>query len=122
MAYIYLLHFEKQIHPAHPCQHYIGATNCLSERIENHLTGMSRVVLISAAHHRRIKFSVVRVWQGNWQLEKHFKWLKNGRKFCPACNPLKQWDLYRPDSAIKVPELTGLRLKEKLLFPVGGQN
>lgn len=115
MPYIYMLHFHRRICPTHPCQHYVGATNCLSDRIEEHLHGRSGVDLIRVAHEREIPFTVVRCWIGGWNLERHLKSLKSAPKFCPVCNPSNPWELYHPCSIRKARELRPLTLKERLL-------
>jgi predicted GIY-YIG superfamily endonuclease len=111
---IYLLHFHDRIHPDHSCQHYIGYTSSLHDRIHQHLHNTSGVRLIQVAHHRQIPFSIVRCWHGNQQLERYLKSLKNSPKFCPLCtqNP---WHLYFPNS-LPARELTGNTLKDHLLF------
>ena len=112
---VYLLHFHAPICSTHPAQHYTGFTESLSTRIFDHLHGRSGVSMIRAAYDRGIKFSVVRCWKGDRRLERHLKSLKNTPKFCPYCSN-HPWQLYQPNSLIKVPELSGNRLKEQLLF------
>lgn len=112
---VYLLHFHDRISLNHTTRHYVGFTDCLSDRIQSHLNGTSGVALIRAAKQRGIKFTVVRVWRGNRRLERHLKRLKNAPKFCPCCsrNP---WELYQPRSMKPAREVTGNSLKEQLLF------
>lgn len=112
---VYLLHFHDRISPNHTTQHYVGFTDCLSDRIASHLAGTSGVALIRAAKQRGIKFTVVRCWKGDRRLERHLKKLKNAPKFCTCCsrNP---WELYQPRSMKPAREVTGNSLKEQLLF------
>lgn len=89
MCYIYLLHFSEKISPKHTCQHYIGSTDDLAERLERHRSG-NGARLVEVATARGISFSVVRVWQGERGDEKRLKAWAKGPKLCPICseNPL----------------------------------
>ncbi|BAU13758.1 hypothetical protein LEP3755_42990 [Leptolyngbya sp. NIES-3755] len=112
---IYLLHFSDRISPNHTTQHYVGFTDSLSDRISAHVQNRSGVSLINAAHERGISFTVSRVWKGDRKLERHLKSLKCAPKFCPHCSD-RPWQLFHPGSTRQARELSGLRLKDALLF------
>ena len=87
---VYLLHFER---PLHHAQHYLGWTNDLDARIEQHRLGIREKCVITAvfAEHG-IPFVVARTWPGPLALEKALKRRKNSRLLCPICNPSLMWD------------------------------
>lgn len=94
MGYVYLLHFERPINPERPAQHYLGWASDLARRIEQHArgrrynsrgghTGCSR--LCEVAHERDNPFQVVRVWEGDRELERRLKGWKQMKRYCPIC-------------------------------------
>jgi hypothetical protein len=69
-------------------QHYLGWTDDLDRRIQEHRTGHHRVSarLMEVAHERNIGFVVARVWEdGDRWLERLLKSHKRHRDFCPVC-------------------------------------
>lgn len=81
----YLIHFDKPISSKHTAQHYLGWTNDLEERLKEHYNGNGSR-LCKVAKERNISFRLVRIWEGDRQLERKLKRQKNGKKLCPICN------------------------------------
>lgn len=81
---VYLLHFERPICPTHPAQHYLGWTNNLYRRIEEHRAGTG-ARLAQVAQERGISFVVARIWPGDRDFERWLKRQKNGKRLCPLC-------------------------------------
>jgi len=89
---VYLLHFERPISPDHACQHYIGYSKNLAQRLACHRKGNSDAArLCQVAKERNIKWNLVRLWSGGQDLEKYLKSKRNGPKLCPICNPGTGW-------------------------------
>jgi hypothetical protein len=84
MGIIYLLHFSKPISSLHTCQHYLGYTENLEERIAQHQAGCG-ARLTQVAKERGITFTVVRTWQGDRKLERRLKNRKSSPSLCPIC-------------------------------------
>jgi hypothetical protein len=83
--YVYLLHFQQRINPAHPCQHYIGSAKDLPHRLHLHRTGRG-ARLCEVALERGITFQLAKVWHGGRDLERKLKKRKAGPRLCPICN------------------------------------
>lgn len=80
---VYLIHFHDKLHHA---QHYIGSTdNGLVDRIRAHREGRGAKIL-NALNKKGIKYTVVRIWGGSWELECKLKSRKKAWKLCPLCN------------------------------------
>jgi len=81
---VYLLHFDRPI--AH-AQHYVGFTDNLKLRIQQHHNGRSGARLVSEFFNRRIDFVVARVWEdAGREFERHLKVKrKNVTGLCPIC-------------------------------------
>jgi len=81
---VYLLHFNQKLHHA---QHYMGSTDNLERRINEHNHGIGGR-LPQVFKDLGIEFVLARTWMdGSRALEKKFKTsYKNGRKLCPICN------------------------------------
>lgn len=84
-GYVYLLHFSAPISPAHTCQHYVGFTTDLPQRIQLHRIGKA-ARLTEVAHSRGISFVVARVWRGDRYLERAIKNAKHTPRLCPVCS------------------------------------
>ena len=82
----YLLHFAQPIAPGrHTCQHYLGFTEDLEQRLADHRAGRG-ARLTEVAKERGIPFYVVNLWPGGRDVETALKRLHNGRLLCPICN------------------------------------
>ena len=87
---VYLLHFSGPIAPGrHTAQHYLGFTDDLERRIEEHRTGAG-ARLCEVAKERGLTFAVVRTWDGDRQLERKLKNMHAGPKLCPICKDVHQ--------------------------------
>lgn len=82
--YVYLIHFNQPISPNHTTQHYVGWCLNLKSRINDHRTN-SGARLTQVANQRQISWQVVRLWNGNRDLERWLKSQHNHRPFCPCC-------------------------------------
>ncbi len=83
---IYLLHFDRQIAPGrHTCQHYLGFTEDLVQRLDAHRRG-NGARLVEVATERGIGFRLARVWTGDRARERRLKRRKEGPRLCPICN------------------------------------
>ena len=82
---VYLLHFEQPISPDHTAQHYIGFTDDLPRRLEQHRAGAGSR-LCEVAKERGIDFVLVRTWEGDRAKERQLKRRKAGPRLCPPCN------------------------------------
>jgi len=82
---IYLLHFSA---PYFHARHYLGSTDDLLRRLNQHRLGTQSngSPLIEAAREDGIRVTLVRVWDGDWQLEYQLKAWHNGGRFCPLCD------------------------------------
>lgn len=84
MIYVYILHFDRRINPNHPCQHYIGCTIDLDNRIRQHRSG-SGSRLCQVAKERGIGFRLAEVLKGDRKLERLLKRQRNAPRYCPLC-------------------------------------
>ena len=87
MAFIYLLHFDEPISHA---RHYVGLTDNLYRRLNEHHTGNGAVLTREFAKHG-IGFTVARVWKGATRVDERM--LKNKKRtpdMCPVCSIYKQ--------------------------------
>jgi predicted GIY-YIG superfamily endonuclease len=83
---VYLLHFLKPIAPGkHTTQHYVGCSDNLAQRIEQHRNGTG-ARLCAVAKERGIGFVVARVWEGGKAEERRIKGWKNAPRLCPICS------------------------------------
>lgn len=97
---VYLLHFERPISPKHTCQHYLGSTSNLAERIALHRAGHGSR-LCQVAKERDIRFVVVETWEGGMDVERQLKKRKEGPRLCPVCRAAHSLEFTLSD----VPEL-----------------
>lgn len=81
---VYLLHFIKPISPDHTAQHYMGYTDDLLRRIEEHRAGRGSR-LCEVAQERGIGFVLARTWPGDRRRERQLKRRKAGPRLCPLC-------------------------------------
>ena len=84
---LYLIHFEAKYQHA---QHYLGLSNDLQRRLEEHQSGQGNP-LMKAVTLAGITWSVVRTWSDADRMrEVQLKSRHNAPKLCPVCNP-KTW-------------------------------
>lgn len=84
IGYVYLLHLAEPLSPAHTAQHYIGWTNCLARRLEEHWLGIA-ARFTQVARERDIRVRVVRAWRAAPTFERLLKQRKEGPRMCPIC-------------------------------------
>lgn len=112
---VYLIHFEQPVgDPSNPrgqARHYLGYTNDLETRIQDHrntrwerydeplvIAGRPKLgatfgngaTLIGAANAQGIVWQVVRTWSGGRDLERQLKNQKNNPRLCPICRNEKE--------------------------------
>ncbi len=87
---VYLLHFDKPYQAKTGARkktaaHYIGWTNNLRDRVNEHARGGgARLMEIIALD--GIGFTVARTWTGDRKTERHLKNRHNHRVLCPCCD------------------------------------
>lgn len=89
MGTVYLLHYDAPIgDPGNPhgyAQHYIGWTDDLETRLDEHAHGAARARLTTAFYQAGISFVLARTWEGDRKLERRLKNRKNAPRLCPIC-------------------------------------
>jgi predicted GIY-YIG superfamily endonuclease len=84
MLTLYLIHFDAKYEHA---QHYLGLSNDLNRRMEEHRSGQGNP-LMKAVTEAGIPWSVVRTWpDADRMQEVQLKSRHNATKLCPICNP-----------------------------------
>ncbi len=79
---VYLLHFHRPFNG--PMQHYVGFTDDLELRLEEHRNGTGSPTT-RRAYSQRIRFTLARTWSpGSRQLERHIKDC-GPANYCPLC-------------------------------------
>jgi predicted GIY-YIG superfamily endonuclease len=86
---VYLLHFDQPISPDHTCQHYLGWTNDLYQRLLDHAAGRG-ARLTQVALERGITWQLAFVWRGDRTWERTIKARKNAPRYCPICRQTNQ--------------------------------
>jgi len=88
---VYLLHFTPQYKHA---KHYLGWSDDVLRRIEQHLSGGRHASpLVQAALRAGSAVTLVRVWPGaDRTLEALLKRRKESTVLCPLCNPERAYD------------------------------
>jgi predicted GIY-YIG superfamily endonuclease len=81
-GHVYLIHLEDKLNPDHPCQHYVGWSQFIEQRIGHHRRG-NGCKLLRAANERGVAWNVVRVWRGSGDDERLLKNQKNAPRYCP---------------------------------------
>ena len=81
---VYILHFTEKLHNA---QHYVGCTENLPRRMNEHLHGYSNgSKLVRAVIKNGIEVIVAKVYpDGDRALEKKIKAIKKTSLVCPIC-------------------------------------
>lgn len=94
---VYLLHFGAPVgNPENKhgqAQHYLGSTDNLDRRLDEHLSGKGSP-LVKAAVDQGIPVKVARTWRGHRAdrlLERQLKSQHHNERLCPDCNP-DGWD------------------------------
>jgi len=78
---IYLLHFCS---PYRHARHYLGSTEDLGRRLEEHRAGRgARLMEVIQVH--GIGFVLARTWRGSHALERLLKRRKGTPRLCPIC-------------------------------------
>lgn len=88
---VYLLHFDR---PYHHAAHYIGWTEGLERRIQQHQCG-DGARLITVVVNAGITFVLARTWAGDRTLKRRIKTLGSARRVCPICSPRRRWAEFR---------------------------
>ena len=85
---VYLIHFDAPLgdlcNPRGRAQHYIGYTEDLEQRLEQHRNGNGSAIM-AAVSEAGIGWRVVRTWEGGRDLERRLKRRKNSPRLCPIC-------------------------------------
>lgn len=81
---IYLLHFDQ---PYKHAKHYIGWTTNLSERLADHMLGLSESGrLMAVIKEAGIGFSLARIWtEATRDFERSLKNRGGASRICPMC-------------------------------------
>lgn len=81
---VYLLHFDRKLSHA---QHYIGFSDDVEKRIEQHKAGRSGAGIVAEFHKLGIAFVVARTWaEKGRDFERHLKRkYKRATSLCPLC-------------------------------------
>lgn len=82
-GYIYLICFDKKLHHA---KHYIGWTENIDNRLDNHKNGNGACIL-KALNKKNIDYKIVKIWKGTRYHERKMKLWKNSKILCPLCTP-----------------------------------
>jgi predicted GIY-YIG superfamily endonuclease len=90
MGTIYLIHFGEKIHHA---GHYLGFTDDLLTRLEQHRKGRGARLMQVVCEHD-IDWILVRTWLGTRKLKRQLKNRKNSPQLCPICQALKAEPTY----------------------------
>jgi predicted GIY-YIG superfamily endonuclease len=92
---VYLIHYEQGLFckPTSNSQHYMGCSNDIPSRINEHLTGKG-ARFPTVMYEKEINGVLARTWETDthkeaYQLERRLKGQKNGRKLCLICTPNK---------------------------------
>ena len=67
------------------CGHYLGSTDDLDQRLEQHRSG-NGARLMQVCAERGIGFVLARTWEGGRREERRMKARKEMPRLCPVCN------------------------------------
>jgi len=87
-GFVYVIHARRRLHHAH---HYVGFTRNLPQRLTQHLTGQG-AHLTNAFNYYGIRYDVVHVMPGGYDLEAYVKSWHHARQFCPVCRARAGFD------------------------------
>lgn len=81
---VYLIHFDQ---PYYHARHYLGTTNDLEHRLEQHRRGRryGGARLMEVVTSLGITWRVARLWSGGREVERQLKAWKNSCRLCPIC-------------------------------------
>jgi predicted GIY-YIG superfamily endonuclease len=80
---VYLIHFDT---PYKHARHYLGYTNNLDRRLEEHRRGQG-ARLMEVIHNAGITWRLARTWEGGRDLERKLKSQHNSpANLCPICS------------------------------------
>jgi len=102
-GFVYVIHARRRLHHA---RHYVGFSRNLPRRLTQHLT--------NAFNYYGIRYDVVHVMPGGYDLEAYVKSWHHARQFCPVCRARAGFDTvkcaagqgghtYCPIEAVRVP-------------------
>lgn len=80
-GWVYIIHFDEKFHHA---QHYIGFALNVEGRFFYHKKGAGSK-LLAALNRAGIDYKIVRVFEGDRNLERKLKKRKNTAAICPIC-------------------------------------
>lgn len=80
---VYLYHFDK---PYYRAQHYLGSTQNLERRDQEHRSGHGSPLIRAALANGRTLTLIPLYPDEGRALERAIKWQKNSRRICPLCN------------------------------------
>jgi hypothetical protein len=90
---VYLIHFDVPLgdlcNPRGRAQHYIGYTEDLEQRLEQHRNGNGSAIM-AAVSEAGIPWRLVRVWEGGRDVERRLKRQHNAPRLCPICRRGRQ--------------------------------
>ena len=93
---VYLIHFDHPLgnlaNPRGQAWHYIGYTENLDARLEEHRSGNGSAIM-AAVGRAGITWHVVRTWEGGRDVERALKAQKNAARLCPICRQGRQMTL-----------------------------
>ena len=81
MDTVYLLHFSQRYKHA---GHYVGSTNALTKRLEEHQNGRG-ARLLKVVHAAGIAWVLARTWEGGRRRERQLKKQGGASRLCPIC-------------------------------------
>ena len=81
---VYLLHLEQPLSSDHTAQHYLGSTDDLDQRLDDHKNHPD-ARFMQVAKERGIGFRLARTWDGGRQKERQLKNRKCAPRLCPIC-------------------------------------
>jgi hypothetical protein len=88
---VYLIHFEQ---PFHHARHYVGYTDNLQRRFNEHVHRKNSSPLLVAASAAGIAWRVAMIWpQAGRDLERLIKRTHHTARYCPECGAKIETDL-----------------------------
>ncbi len=115
---IYLLHFQQ---PYRHARHYLGWTEDLAARLEQHQKGQG-ARLLTVVREAGISWSLSRTWQGDRNRERQIKRMGGLSRSCPDCGvkPRIRQPIDLGRAAVEGTEATAHGPRSKQLEPEAG--